>query len=74
VSCPGSRAVPPIAAVSDRRQLGRLDEARRYLEEVTRQRPDFSIAFVRGTHLFGEPKIMAHYCEGLRKAGVPERA
>jgi adenylate cyclase len=55
-------------------QLGRLDEARRYLAEVTRQRPDFSIAFVRSTHLFGEPNIMAHYCEGLRKAAVPDPA
>jgi hypothetical protein len=41
---------------------------------VTRQRPDFSIPFVRSTHLFGEPNIMTHYCEGLRKAAVPDPA
>jgi TolB-like protein/Flp pilus assembly protein TadD len=28
-------------------QLGRLDEAQRYLAEVTRMRPNFSVAFVR---------------------------
>jgi adenylate cyclase len=66
-----SRYAVLIAALG---QLGRLDEARRYLEEVTRQRPDFSIAFVRDTHLFGEQNIMAHYCEGLRKAAVPDSA
>jgi hypothetical protein len=54
--------------------LGRHDEARRYLEEVTRVRPDFSLAFVRNTHLFGEQEIMARFCEGLRKAAVLERA
>ncbi|HZM46587.1 MAG TPA: tetratricopeptide repeat protein [Burkholderiales bacterium] len=66
-----SRYAVLIAALG---QLGRLDEARRYLEELTRQRPDFSIAFVQGTHLFGEQSLMAQYCEGLRKAGVPDRA
>jgi TolB-like protein/Flp pilus assembly protein TadD len=66
-----SRYAVLIAALG---QLGRLDEARHYLEEVTRQRPDFSIAFVRTTHLFGAPNIMAHYCEGLRKAAVPDAA
>jgi TolB-like protein/Tfp pilus assembly protein PilF len=64
-----SRYAVLIAALG---QLGRVAEGRRYLAEVTRQRPDFSIAFVRTTHLFGEPDIMAHYCEGLRRAAVPD--
>ena len=55
-------------------QLGRLDEARHYLDEVTHQRPDFSIQFIRSSHLLGKQNIMAHYCEGLRKAGVAEPA
>jgi pentatricopeptide repeat protein len=66
-----SRYAVLVAALG---QLGRLDEARRYLEELTRHRPDFSIAFVQGTHLFGEQSLMAQYCEGLRKACVPDRA
>jgi TolB-like protein/Flp pilus assembly protein TadD len=66
-----SRYAVLIAALG---QLGRQDEARRYLAEVTRERPDFSIEFVRNTHLFGVPELMAHYCEGLRKATVPEAA
>jgi tetratricopeptide (TPR) repeat protein len=66
-----SRYAVLIAALG---QLGRRDEARRYLAEVIRQRCDFSIAFVRSTHLFGADDIMAHYCEGLRKAGVPDTA
>jgi len=66
-----SRYAVLIAALG---QLGRYAEARRYLEEVTRERTDFSIAFVRNTHLFGERDIMARYCDGLRKAAVPEAA
>jgi TolB-like protein/Tfp pilus assembly protein PilF len=64
-----SRYAVLIAALG---QLERLDEARRYLEEVTRERPDFSIVFVQNTHLFGEQDVMNRFCEGLRKAAVPE--
>ena len=64
-----SRYAVLIAALG---QLGRLDEAQRSLAEVTRTRPDFSVAFVREKHLFGDQAYMTHYLEGLRKAGVPE--
>ena len=66
-----SRYAVLIAALG---QLERRDEARRYLAEVTRERPDFSIEFVRNTHLFGVPDIMSRYCEGLHKAAVAETA
>jgi len=65
-----SRYAVLIAALG---QLGHLSEARRYFSEVVRFRPDFSISFVRDTHLFGDQDYMARYCEGLRKAGIPER-
>jgi adenylate cyclase len=64
-----SRYAVLIAALG---QLGRRDEARRYLDEVAHERPDFSIAIVRNTHLFGEQDLMDRFCEGLRKAAVPE--
>jgi tetratricopeptide (TPR) repeat protein len=64
-----SRYAVLIAALG---QLERRDEARHYLAEVTRERPDFSIEFVRDTHLFGVPDVMGRYCEGLRKATVAE--
>ncbi len=64
-----SRYAVLIAALG---QLGRHDEARRYLDEVVRDRPDFSIAFVRNTHLYGEPELMERFCDGMRKAAVPE--
>jgi adenylate cyclase len=64
-----SRYAVLIAALG---QLGRHSEAGRYLDEVTRERPDFSLSFVRNTHLFGEQDIMDRFCEGLRKAAVPE--
>jgi adenylate cyclase len=66
-----SRYAVLIAALG---QLGRLNEARRYFSEVARFRPDFSISFVRNTHLFGDQDYMARYCEGLRKADIPEDA
>jgi TolB-like protein/Tfp pilus assembly protein PilF len=64
-----SRYAVLVAALG---QLGRLDEAKHYLAELRNSRPDFSIAFVEATHLFGDRADMAHYCDGLRKAGVPE--
>jgi hypothetical protein len=53
-------------------QLGRLEEAQRYLGEVTRARPNFSVAFVRTMHPFVRDMGVDRYYEGLRKAGVPE--
>jgi TolB-like protein/Tfp pilus assembly protein PilF len=66
-----SRYAVLIAALG---QLGRLNEAQRYFNEVVRFRPDFSISFVRNTHLFGDHDYMARYCEGLHKADVPDEA
>jgi len=52
--------------------LGRSDQARRACEELLQQRPGFSLAFVRKYHLISDPGDMAHYLEGLRKAGIAE--
>jgi TolB-like protein/Tfp pilus assembly protein PilF len=64
-----SRYAVLIAALG---QLGREDEARRYLAEVIRMRPKFSVAFVRNMHPFSRDMGADRYYEGLRKAGVPE--
>lgn len=64
-----SRYAILIAALG---QLGRVDEAQRYLAEVTRKRPNFSVAFVRTMHPFSRDMGIDRYYEGLRKAGVPE--
>lgn len=50
--------------------LGRQDEAARVLEQVCSQRPDFSIDFVRETHLFSDSGDMQHFLDGLKKAKV----
>jgi len=49
-----------------------VEQAQRAREELLRQRPDFSLAFVRKYHLITDPGDMAHYLEGLRKAGIGE--
>jgi len=66
-----SRYAILIAALG---QLGRQHEAERYLVEITRRRPDFSIAFVRTMHPFSQDMGIERYYEGLRKAGVAETA
>ena len=66
-----SRYAVLIAALG---QLGRQEEARRYLAELSRIRPDFSVAFVRTMHPFSRDMGIDRYYEGLRKAGVPEGA
>jgi TolB-like protein/Flp pilus assembly protein TadD len=64
-----SRYAILIAALG---QLGRQEEAQRYLAEVTRKRPNFSVAFVRTMHPFSRDMGIDRYYEGLRAAGVPE--
>jgi tetratricopeptide (TPR) repeat protein len=50
--------------------LGRKDEAALILQQLRQYRPDFSIDFVRSTHLISDDKDMQRYLEGLRKANV----
>ena len=52
--------------------LGRADEAQSVLADVANQRPDFSVRFVRDTHLIADAGDFAHYLEGLRLADAPE--
>ncbi|HXZ22955.1 MAG TPA: winged helix-turn-helix domain-containing tetratricopeptide repeat protein [Pseudolabrys sp.] len=64
-----SRYAILIAALG---QLGRREEAQRYVAEVTEKRPNFSVAFVQTMHPFSRDMGIDRYYEGLRKAGVPE--
>jgi len=54
--------------------LGRSEEAAEALHETRRQRPDFSIEFVRRNHLYTDNEYLSKYLQGLRDAGVPENA
>jgi TolB-like protein/pimeloyl-ACP methyl ester carboxylesterase/Tfp pilus assembly protein PilF len=65
-----SRYAILIAALG---QLGRMEEAQSYLNEIRRHRPEFSVAFVQIMHPFSRDMGIERYYEGLRKAGVPER-
>ena len=62
-----SRYTVLIAALA---RLGKLDEAAQSLQQLRMKRPDVSLAFVRQTHLFGDPDDFAHYLEALRAAGL----
>lgn len=50
--------------------LGKQDEADQFLKQLLKNRNDFSIDFVRETHLFSDSNDMNHFLEGLRKANV----
>jgi len=52
--------------------LGRIDEAKRALDETSRLRPDYSSALVERTIPFQRPEDLEHFLEGLRKAGLRE--
>ena len=64
-----SRYAALIAALG---HMGKRDEAAVALAECREARPDFSLAMVRSGHLYTDEAAMAHYLEGLRKAGVAE--
>jgi tetratricopeptide (TPR) repeat protein len=53
--------------------LDRIDEARAAVEELLRQKPEFSCSFAR-KHLFyiKSSAQIEHYLSGLRKAGLPK--
>jgi adenylate cyclase len=53
-------------------ELGRWDEAAVCHRDPLERRPDFSITFVRDTHLFANADDFDRYLEGLRHAGVAE--
>jgi adenylate cyclase len=53
--------------------LGKLDEARREIELVIRERPQFNIDFARNKLFFIKDKAQLDcYLEGLTRAGVPD--
>ena len=52
--------------------LGEREQAAQVLAECLAARPDFSVAMVRGGHLYTDGAALEHYLDGLRQAGVPE--
>ena len=50
-------------------QLGRVDEARRHLDEFLRLSPGYSYETAVAAVPFKEPADMEHFFEGIRKAG-----
>jgi len=61
---------PLIASLG---HLGRRDEARPYVEKVLSLEPDFTIEKFAQSYPFKLGKDRRSYCEGLRRAGVPQR-
>jgi DNA-binding SARP family transcriptional activator/TolB-like protein len=60
---------PVIAALG---LLGRLDEAKSYLETLLKLEPNFTIAHFRQVYPLRNDNDRERYAEGLRVAGVPE--
>jgi adenylate cyclase len=53
-------------------QLGRVEEARRASDEVSRLTPEFSLSAIRLTFASADPSLRERLVEALRKAGVKE--
>lgn len=53
-------------------QLGRIDEARQYLEHVRIGQPQLTLQWIREGVPYQTPETMERFLEGMRKAGVPE--
>ena len=58
--------------VSSLGHAGRIDDAKRALDETRRLRPDYSSALVERTIPFQRRQDLEHFLVGLRKAGLPE--
>ena len=54
-------------------QLGRIDEARQYLDAVVMiGQPHLTLQWIREGVPYQTPETMERFCEGMRKAGVKE--
>jgi len=53
-------------------QLGRIEEARYWLERLLVCQPGLTIAKYKAYASFFQPEVFAVFVEGLRKAGLPE--
>jgi adenylate cyclase len=65
-------ALPHRFLAASYAHLGRLDEARRALDEALRLTPGFSLAAVRLMAASADPAFRDPLIDGLRKAGLPE--
>jgi adenylate cyclase len=53
-------------------QLGQLDDARLEASKILELDPDFSISKLAQLLAYRNPEDLAHYCDALRKAGLPD--
>jgi len=51
-------------------QAGRVEEARSFLATLRLQQPELSIDWIRASVPYQTPRLMQHYLEGMRKAGL----
>ena len=51
-------------------QIGRIEEARAYLDVVRREQPQLSLEWIRGSVPYQTEELMARFLEGMRKAGL----
>jgi tetratricopeptide (TPR) repeat protein len=72
ISRPTLFGLPRLAA--SLAQIGRLEEAKAIAARILEQKPDFRINRVAGRLCFRgwSPEQAAHFCAGMRKAGLPD--
>jgi adenylate cyclase len=53
-------------------QAGQMDNARRELANLLEVRPGACLATIESEEAYGDKRLLKHWLEGLRKAGLPE--
>ncbi len=53
-------------------KLGRVDEAKHYMDELLRHIPRYSLRALRKNPMFVDPKLIDRLVESMRLAGLPE--
>jgi TolB-like protein len=75
VRLPNANYLPFATLVSAFGHLGRAEEARAFLEELLRRKPNYNCAHALGEFFYSrDERLPRLYVEGLRRGGLPETA
>ena len=72
VQHPGAQTTNWLMLAAALAQAGRLAEAKSTIETIQAGDPEISIAWANKYTLWQQPEDLERYCNGLRKAGLPE--
>jgi adenylate cyclase len=69
----GPKYVPPLYYSWIYQELGREEEARAYMAEALKRKPDLSLEWLKGLSPYKDPAHLQQALDAFRKAGMPEK-